>query len=416
MKTKVYRRRWIVIFAFTVLHAILQHVWCVFSSVMTDAWHWYGFADASSGETAISMLTMAYMVGMVVLYVPSVWVFDRFGWYKSVVFSGVWLTVWLLLRGVLAGHSYAMLLLCTCGCAAAQPFMINAFGMIAAKWFPPEERGIANGIGMISTFLGVVMAQFGVPFMITNLGMDIPGVLKVFGLISIPALFFFIFAAKEAPPLPPADEMLVERADFAGSFKLLFHNKQFISGVVVFCLLQGVYFTFTTYIEAILQFFNDNSVDVMFVGTLGTIITIAGSIATIVLPVISDRTRSKKRLPLVRLCEIGSILGLALVIFGHSYSLMIVMACMLGVFLIGVTPVLLVYSFEAAYPVSEGVTEGIMQGGANGFGAICILCINGVFHGNHLGTMLAFIAAAVVSLLLSLFAREASLQDRKLKK
>lgn len=114
--------------------------------------------------------------------------------------------------------------------------------------------------------------------------------------------------------------------------------------------------------EPILQFFNGGSMDSLFIGTLGTILTITGVITTLVLPIASDRSKSKKRKPIVLVCEIGTLVGLVLIITGHTVGLQILMACCLGIFLTGVTPIVMVLGYESAYPVSEGTTESDAAG------------------------------------------------------
>lgn len=377
---KLYKRRWVVLLSFVCVNAVMQYGWAFFSSIVTDAWHFYGFQDAASGEAAISALTMIIMGCMIVFSIPASWVFEKIGWYKTVSIAGIVLMVFTLLRGFIGGSSYTALVITTTGIAVTQPFIINAFGMISALWFPPAERGIANGWGMISTYLGVVMAQFGVPWLMSTFGLDIPGALKVFGFLSIPMILWFILFAREKPPTPPADEDLIERISFADGMKQLAKNKKFIYALLVFWLLQGVYFTLTT----------------------------------LVLPIASDRSKSKKRKPIVLVCEIGTLVGLILIITGHTVGLQILMACCLGIFLTGVTPIVMVLGYESAYPVSEGTTESLMQLGANGWGLICLLAVNGIFQGNHMGTLVFFLAGTVLSLVLTMMIKEASLKERRI--
>lgn len=243
---------------------------------------------------------------------------------------------------------------------------------------------------------------------------DIHGALKVFGFLSIPMILWFILFAREKPPTPPADEDLIERVSFADGMKQLAKNKKFIYALLVFWLLQGVYFTLTTLMEPILQFFNGGSMDSLFIGTLGTILTVTGVITTLVLPIASDRSKSKKRKPIVLVCEIGTLVGLVLIINGHTVGLQILMACCLGIFLTGVTPIVMVLGYESAYPVSEGTTESLMQLGANGWGLICLLAVNGIFQGNHMGTLVFFLAGTVLSLVLTMMIKEASLKERRI--
>ena len=54
---KLYKRRWVVLLSFVCVNAVMQYGWAFFSSIVTDAWHFYGFQDAASGEAAISVIT-----------------------------------------------------------------------------------------------------------------------------------------------------------------------------------------------------------------------------------------------------------------------------------------------------------------------------------------------------------------------
>lgn len=128
----------------------------------------------------------------------------------------------------------------------------------------------------------------------------------------------------------------------------------------------------------------------------------------------ADCSKSKKRKPIVLVCEIGTLVGLVLIITGHTVGLQILMACCLGIFLTGVTPIVMVLGYESAYPVSEGTTESLMQLGANGWGLICLLAVNGIFQGNHMGTLVFFLAGTVLSLVLTMMIKEASLKERRI--
>lgn len=411
----LYGRRWIVLIAFICCNVVQIYVWTTFSSVVTDAWKFYGFSDAASGEFAMSAVTLVFMIGMITLSVPASAVFAKLGWYKTVSTAAIVVMLFTLLRGFV-GDTYVGMMVCACGVSAMQPFMINAFGMIAANWFPPSERGIANGLGMVSTYIGVAMVQFGVLWLMSTFGMDIPHVLKVLGFAAIPLSLFIVFAGKEKPPTPPCDEELVERIDWKSGMKSLIRNKQFILALLIFWFMQGIYFVFSTLIEPILQYLNNDSLDSMFIGTLGTIMTVFATAATLILPIMADKSKTKKRLPMVRVCEIGALVGLVLFFAGHGIGMLIVAAAFMGVFLMGITPVLLVLGYETAYPVSEGITESLMQLGANGFGMILLLFINAVFRGQHGGTMLFLSAAMAVAVVMAFFIRERSAKERLLEK
>ena len=68
---RVYGYRWLVLALYGLATVVIQLMWTTFFSITTEAWQFYGFADAQTGENAISMLSVIFMVGMIVLSVPT---------------------------------------------------------------------------------------------------------------------------------------------------------------------------------------------------------------------------------------------------------------------------------------------------------------------------------------------------------
>jgi hypothetical protein len=58
-----------------------------------------------------------------------------------------------ILRG-LAGSSYRLVLASTIGIAIAQPFLLNAWTTVPAKWFSIEERATAVGMVTLASLVG----------------------------------------------------------------------------------------------------------------------------------------------------------------------------------------------------------------------------------------------------------------------
>ena len=44
------------------------------------------------------------------------------------------------------GDSYTLVLMCTIGLAVSQPFLLNSWTTVPAKWFPTNQRATAVGI------------------------------------------------------------------------------------------------------------------------------------------------------------------------------------------------------------------------------------------------------------------------------
>ena len=145
---QVYGYRWVVLGIYGLCTGVIQLMWTTFFSITTDAWKYYGFTDATKGESAISLLSIIFMAGMIIVSIPSLAAFERFGFKKAVGFGVVLTGICALLRG-LFGDSYTLVLVMTVGFAIAQPFLLNSPGLVAGKWFPERERATANSVGLL---------------------------------------------------------------------------------------------------------------------------------------------------------------------------------------------------------------------------------------------------------------------------
>ncbi|WP_326975438.1 MFS transporter [Caproicibacter sp. BJN0012] len=410
---RVYKRRWLVLSVYVLVDAIMQLLWATFFSITTEAWHFYGFKDQASGETAMSNLSMIVMLGMVFLSFFSIWAYDKFGWYKTVGAAAIIMAISALFRGFY-GESYSAVFICTIGISIAQPFILNSFGILATKWFPPKERATVNGIGMLSIYIGVVGASLGTPYMM-QIGLGIKGLLNVYGYLTAAIAVLFLLIAREQPSTPPCAQELTERVNFVEGMKLCFKRPHVVAGILIYFCLNGIYGSFTTLIEPILKYFTV-SLDSMNIGTINLVLTIAGMVGTLLLPIVSDRDRLHRRLPSLKLSLVFGILGLGTFVFVHQLALIFLTAIIFGFALLGAQPVSLVLAVEAAYPASEGTSESILQWAGNVGSAVILLFINLLFQGRHSYTIIFMVAIMVVCVVIACFTKEASVSDRRLEK
>ena len=84
---QVYGYRWVVLGIYGLCTGVIQLMWTTFFSITTDAWKYYGFTDATKGESAISLLSIIFMAGMIIVSIPSLAAFERFGFKKAVGFE-----------------------------------------------------------------------------------------------------------------------------------------------------------------------------------------------------------------------------------------------------------------------------------------------------------------------------------------
>ena len=131
---KLYAYRWVVLAVFTLVNVSMQLLWASYLAITGPAAQAMGVSDS-----AVGMLGMVFMIAFVPLSFPVSWAIDRYGFRSMVGLSAVLMAVFGVARG-LSGDAYVPVLVCTIGIAAAQPFMLNAWTTVPARWFPSRQR------------------------------------------------------------------------------------------------------------------------------------------------------------------------------------------------------------------------------------------------------------------------------------
>ena len=407
---RVYGYRWVVLAIYGLCTGVIQLMWTTFFSITTDAWKYYGFTDAAKGENAISLLSIIFMAGMIIVSIPSLAAFERFGFKKAVGFGVVLTGICALLRGIF-GESYTLVLAVTIGFAIAQPFLLNSPGLVAGKWFPERERATANSVGLLCSYFGMCVGLLLTPLLL-EAGMTIRQMLLTYGAIGVVAAVLFVIFVKEKPPTPPCPEDEALRSDFKEGIRFALKRKNFILALLMFFCVFGVFNTFFTMIEPILRSLTNESVDSTQVGIIGVIILGIGIIGSLIISVISDKDKLHKRLPYMIIVNILGCIGFALFLAMKGFGGLAVAAALYGFFIVGGAPLTLTFAAESCYPTSEGTSEGLLMFAGNVAGVI-FLGGAALFGGNHRMLMIAMIAITIFYIVLMFFAKEVKLESKK---
>jgi len=344
---KIYGYRWVVLVAFMFVISINQLLWITFAPITSSAAAFYGVSDLSIG-----LLSMCFMIVYIVVSIPASWIIDKFG-IKIAVGIGVTLTgIFGLLRGILSDN-YTLVLIAQIGIAIGQPFILNAITTIAARWFPINERATAAGLGSLAMYIGIALGLVLTPYL--TIQSQIGGMLLIYGIVSVIAVFVFFVFIKERPPTAPCLPGQEERSLVFDGLKNSLRMKYFILLLVIFFVGLGVFNAVTTWIEDIVR---PRGFSIVQAGNIGGLMILGGIIGAVVVPLLSDHYR--KRTPFLLMAVIGATIGLVGITFTTSYWLLLVSAFVFGFFLLSAGPIGFQYGAEVTYPTPEGTSNGLL--------------------------------------------------------
>lgn len=393
---KVYGYRWVVLLAFMVVVAINQLLWITFAPITSDAVQYYGVSELSIG-----LLSLSFMLVYIIVSIPASWLIDSYGIRVAVGLGAVLTGAFGLLRGLVASN-YTLVLLAQIGIAIGQPLILNAVTTVAARWFAPQERATATGLGSLAIYLGIIVGLVLTPYLAEQ--SDIRSMLLVYGIVAIIGVILFFAFARERPATPPCPPGQDERSLMLDGFKQIIRQRDFILLLVVFFVGLGAFNAITTWIEEILS---PRGFSAIQAGDTGGLMILGGIIGALVIPILSDHYR--RRTPFLIVAVIGAMLGLFGVTYAQNFIVLLISAAILGFFLLSAGPIGFQYGAEITFPAPEGTSNGLLLMMGQISGIIFILGMDG-FKSPQTGSMtaplLALLALMIVTLLVCTRLRE----------
>lgn len=385
---KLYGYRWVVLAVFMFINLTIQMLWITFAPITGPAANFYGVTDLQIG-----FLAMTFMITFIPLSIPVSWVIDTYGFRLAVSIGAVLMGTFGLLRGF-AGANYTFVLWSTVGIAVAQPFLLNAWTTVPAKWFDIEERATAVGIVTLGNLIGTALGLVLTPILIETI--SISTVQLIYGGIAAFSSVLFILLARETPPTPPGPAGSEVRALMLDGLKHALKIRPFWFSLLVSFIGLGIFNGVTTWIEAMIRPRGFTPTDA---GTLGALMIVGGVIGAVVIPALSDKQRKRQRFLYVAL--IGAIPGMIGLTFATTSWLLFTSTFVMGFFLVSAMPIAMQYAAEITHPTPEGTSNGLMQ--LTGQGAVVFVYIMEVLKtsdGSFTPALLLAIGLLVVSIVL----------------
>lgn len=345
---RLYRYRWVVLAVFMFTNLAIQVLWAGYSAITGPAAAFYGVSDL-----AIGLLAMVFMIAFIPLSLPVSWAIDTYGFRKAVSLGAILMGVFGLTRG-LVGDNYTLVLLSSIGIAIAQPFMLNAWTTVPAKWFSMESRATAVGLITLANLVGTGIGLALTPVLIES--MAIPTVQLIYGGLAAASAVLFILLARENPPTPPCPPGLEVRALMLDGLKHAFKVRNFVLFLVIWFIGMGIFNGVTTWIEVIVRPRGFSPADA---GTLGAMMLVGGLLGAVIIPALSDRQGKRQRY-----LALGFGLatpGLTGIAFAGQFWALLASSFTLGFFLVSASPVGMQYATEVTVPTPEGASNGLVQ-------------------------------------------------------
>jgi MFS family permease len=345
---KVYRYRWVVLAVFMFANLTIQLLWISYSPITGPAAQFYGVSDLYIG-----WLSMIFMLAFLPFSLPASWAIDTFGFHKAVGLGVILMGIFGVLRG-LAGANYSLVFACTLFIAIGQPFLLNAWAKVPARWFAVTERATAVGIVTLANLLGTAIGMVLTPILINT--MPIPTVQLIYGCIAAFSAVLFLVLAKEYPPTPPCPEGMDVRSLMLDGLKHAFKVKDFLLFLAVSFIGVGIFNGLNTWVEPIIRPRHFSPEEA---GILGAVLLVGGLLGAVILPSLSDKEHKRKKYMLIGIvCAIPGLVGIT---FAQNFALLLVSGAVVGFFLISVLPIGIQYAAEITYPTPEGTSNGLIQ-------------------------------------------------------
>jgi MFS family permease len=345
---KLYPYRWVALAVFMFVNLMVQLLWVSYSPITKQAAGFYHVTD-----NKIGWLAMSFMVVYIILSIPISWAIDKYGFRKAVGLGALLMGVFGLLRGF-AGDNYLWAMLCSIGIGIGQPFLMNSWTTLPARWFEKEFRATAVGLVTLSGLIGIALGMVITPALEQT--MPISSIQLVYGAFALFSAVVFIILARDNPPTPPSSESTDDRALVLDGLKSALKNRMFWLLVFVQFLGMAIFNGLTTWIEPI---FRNRQINSTQAGDLGALVLVGGVLGALVLPAFSDKLRKRKIFLFIGVAfAIPFLLALT---FVPTFSLLMVSAFMLGFFLVSASPIAMQFATEITFPTPEGTSNGLMQ-------------------------------------------------------
>ncbi|XP_066951462.1 solute carrier family 49 member 4-like [Macrobrachium rosenbergii] len=372
---KSYKRRFWILGIFCFLAFFQNMQWNLWGSLSESV----DYAFTGFGSATVAMIANWGTITYLIFSYPCARIMDAKGIRIAVLILVSSVTVGTVLRAgsLLINSDILFEVMCHIAAilnGAVGPLVLQSSAMIAAVWFPPNERTTAAGCGQLFTLLGGA-GSYLQPFIVRSpshatkeeIRSDIGELLYIYVGVSLFILVSVSIYFPAKPPTPPSITSAKERVDLKGSAASLIRNSDFRLTVVAMVLCVAVpsaWHTVLNYSLKDIGIGQDEASGIGFWGLLSS--TLFGILVTRITDVLYGHLKAS--LIFLTAFDIGFFYWFFLLTWGcvevTQWQVYVSVIC--GLSLNAATmPLFTQLAIEFAYPSSEVVVVGFLTFGAN---------------------------------------------------
>ncbi len=379
--------RWVVLSVFAFAIALTQFLWLNFAPIETAVRQELGISVFQVG-----LLTSIFPILSIILSAPVGTLLDAKGFRFTVSLGVIIMGISVLLR--LKYHSYIWLFAGQFGISVAQPFILNSVSKFASVWFDKDESVIANGLGSMAMFIGMIAAMVITPVLVTGKGFGYA--LYVYAGVTLFGCVLFLVLGKNNPSL--SSSLKEEEKEYKGmdAYRSIFGMKDMLLLIAIMFIGIGFFNGLMTWMNELLS---QNGFTEVQTGTIGGVIIGGGILGALVIPLLSDVLKRRKPFLIIATLVGGTIVYPFL--NTRSMATAIVLGAMVGFFVISLLPIILQMTTEIVGERLTGTATGLLML-VGSVGAVVVIYlmewIKNVTNSfrNSIWLMMAFFVAALV--------------------
>lgn len=401
--TKVYRKRWYILFIF-VYYSCLSAVQMIeYSSITGIVAKYYSISNF-----AVNWTTIVYMVLYPIFVFPASYIIEKHGLRVACLFGCLGTALGTILKIFSIGTDrFWVVMVGQFLTAASQVFIMCLPPKIAAVWFKTNEISLACSLGTLGPNMGNAFGYLLTVSLVTDnedvniIGKNLKTLCWTITILIIPVSIAVIHYYPKQPLLPPSQvqarlrqkcNIYVTKSKLS-QMKDLIRSKGFLTHMVSYSINIGVFATIMTLLsEFVNAYFDDASEDA---GRMGFCMMAFGLIGSIAFGVYLDKFHHYKGTCIFlyimsTTCVILFILSLEWHLKYFAYA----MCSIFGIFINPYIPVGFEFGIELTYPNEESTVAGLLFAASQIFSVIFAVTVAHV--NSYFGSLYALIVLAVL--------------------